>query len=47
MFQQPNEEQADDKQEKGLDGAAVGTVAQVARRLEGDQQDRLQLELLI
>ncbi|XP_058649058.1 kinesin-like protein KIF20B isoform X1 [Onychostoma macrolepis] len=42
----PNEEQADDKQEKGLDGAAVGKVAQVARRLEGDQQNRLQLEIL-
>ncbi|KAL1264226.1 hypothetical protein QQF64_004581 [Cirrhinus molitorella] len=43
---QPNEEQADDKQEKGLDGAAVGKVAQAARQLEGDQQDRLQLEIL-
>ncbi|XP_050980520.1 kinesin-like protein KIF20B isoform X2 [Labeo rohita] len=44
---QPNEEQADDEQEKGLDGAAVGKVAQAAWRLEGDQQDRQQLELEI
>ncbi|XP_067285530.1 kinesin-like protein KIF20B [Pseudorasbora parva] len=48
----PNEEQADDKQEKGqgkrLDGAAMREeerVAEAARQLEGDQQDRLQLEL--
>ncbi|ROL48440.1 Kinesin-like protein KIF20B [Anabarilius grahami] len=40
----PNEEQR-----KGLDGAAMGEeerVAQAARQLEGDQQDRLQLEML-
>ncbi|XP_051770957.1 kinesin-like protein KIF20B isoform X4 [Ctenopharyngodon idella] len=40
---QPNEEQG-----KGLDGAAMGEeerAAQAARQLEGDQQDRLQLEL--
>ncbi len=43
MFQQPEEEQADDKQEKVLNGTAVGKMAQVARRLECDQQDRLQL----
>ncbi|XP_042623356.1 kinesin-like protein KIF20B isoform X3 [Cyprinus carpio] len=43
----PNEERADDKQEKGLDGAAMGKVAQAARQLEGDQRERLQLELEI
>lgn len=44
---QPNEERADDKQEKGLDGAAMGKVAQAARQLEGNQRERLQLELVI
>ncbi|XP_026078578.1 kinesin-like protein KIF20B isoform X1 [Carassius auratus] len=43
----PNEEQADDTQEKELDGAAKGKVAQATRQLEGDQQDSLQLELEI
>ncbi|XP_059386686.1 kinesin-like protein KIF20B isoform X2 [Carassius carassius] len=43
----PNEELADDKQEKELDGAAKGKVALAARQLEGDQQDSLQLELEI
>lgn len=45
MFQQSNEEQG-----QGLDGAAMGEeerAAQAARQLEGDQQDRLQLELVI
>lgn len=50
MFQQLNEEQADDKQGKGQDGAAMGEeerAAQATRQLESVQQDRLQLELVI